>query len=144
MKTSVVSGPVMWEGWVITRKERISLRNKRIEAKCNTKLLGEGKGKLWTTIRDDFIVESKAEVYFVEKEGGYPLAVMVVFVGQRITSLVRPWLTTTSHKSKPEETERLMMTSQEISWKGCEVWDLIGVSGGMVRCVLDLFCWNVI
>ena len=27
---------------------------------------------MWTTIRDDFVVESKAKVYFVEKEGGHP------------------------------------------------------------------------
>ena len=38
-----------------------------------SKLLGKGRGKLWATIRDDLVVESEAEVYFVEKEGCYPL-----------------------------------------------------------------------
>ena len=36
MKTSGVGRPMMWNGWVIMRKEKISLRNKRIGAKCNT------------------------------------------------------------------------------------------------------------
>ena len=32
---------------------------------------GKGRGKLWTTIGDDFVVESKTEVYFVKEKGGY-------------------------------------------------------------------------
>ena len=34
---------------------------------------GEGRGKLWTTIRDNFIIEPEAQIDFVEKEGCYPL-----------------------------------------------------------------------
>ena len=36
--------------------------------------LGERGGELWTTIRDDFVVESKAKVDFMEKEGGHPFS----------------------------------------------------------------------
>ena len=38
------------------------------------KLFGEGGGKLWATIGDDFVVEPKVEVYFVEEEGSYPFS----------------------------------------------------------------------
>ena len=38
------------------------------------KLLGEGGHELWSTIRDNFIVESKMQVDFVEKETGYPFS----------------------------------------------------------------------
>ena len=38
------------------------------------KLLSEGKGKLWATIRDDLVVEPELEVYLMEKEGSYPLS----------------------------------------------------------------------
>ena len=34
------------------------------------KFFGKGRGKLWTMIRDDLVVESKVEVDLVEKEGG--------------------------------------------------------------------------
>ena len=36
------------------------------------KFFGEGRGELWTMIRDNLVVESKAEVDLVEKEGGNP------------------------------------------------------------------------
>ena len=39
-----------------------------------SKLLGEGRSKLWALIQDDLIVEAESEVYFVEKEGCYPLS----------------------------------------------------------------------
>ena len=29
---------------------------------------------MWATIRDDFVIEPKAEVYFVEEESGYPFS----------------------------------------------------------------------
>ena len=37
-----------------------------------SKLLGKGRCELWTLIGDDLIVQSEAQVNFVEKEGGYP------------------------------------------------------------------------
>ena len=36
IKTSGVSRPITWDGWVITRKEKISPEEKRIGGKCNT------------------------------------------------------------------------------------------------------------
>ena len=38
-----------------------------------SEFLGEGGCKLGPSIRDNFVVESEAQVDFVEKEGGYPL-----------------------------------------------------------------------
>ena len=35
-----------------------------------SEFFGKGGGKLWTVIRDNLIIESKAEVDLVEKEGG--------------------------------------------------------------------------
>ena len=39
-----------------------------------SKLLGKGRGELWAMIRDDFVVEPKIKVYFVEEKGGYPFS----------------------------------------------------------------------
>ena len=36
------------------------------------KLFGEDGGELWAMIRDDFIVEPEAKVYFMEEKGDYP------------------------------------------------------------------------
>ena len=83
------------------------------------------------------------EVDLVEKEGSYPSAVIDFFVEQRIILFIRPWLTITSKESKSEEGGRSVIRSQETCWKGHKVWDLIGVSGGMVGWVFDLFCWHV-
>ena len=69
-----------------------------------------------------------------------PSAVMDFLVGQRITPLVSPWLTTTRRESKDEEMERSMMRAQEICWKGQVQEDLIEVRGGMVGQVFALFC----
>ena len=66
--------------------------------------------------------------------------VMVFLVGQRITPLVRLWSTTTSKESKPEEEGRSVIRLQKTCWKGQDMRDLIGVSGGIVGCVFDLFC----
>ena len=46
----------------------------------------------------------------------------------------------TSKELKPEEIGRLVIRLQETCWKGQDVWDLIGVNGGTVECVFDLFC----
>ena len=43
----------------------------KIVVKEFPKFLGEGGGELWTSIRDDLVVESEAEVYFVEEKSGY-------------------------------------------------------------------------
>ena len=69
-----------------------------------------------------------------------PSVVIIFLIGQRITPFVRPWLTTTNKESKPEEVGRSVIRSQETCWNGREAWDLIGVSGGTVGCVINLFC----
>ena len=72
-----------------------------------------------------------------------PSAVIVFFVGQRITSLVCPWLTITKRESKLADDERSVMRSQDICWKGHVAMEWIGVRGGTMRCMLDLFCWQM-
>ena len=37
-----------------------------------SKPLGEGRGKLWSSVRDNFVIEAKAKVNFIEEEGGNP------------------------------------------------------------------------
>ena len=37
-----------------------------------SKLSSKEGYELGASIRDDFVIEAKVEVYFVEKEGGYP------------------------------------------------------------------------
>ena len=44
-----------------------------------------------------------------------PLAVTFFFVGQRITPLVSPWLTTTKRESKPVEEGRLVISVENYS-----------------------------
>ena len=77
-----------------------------------------------------------------KKREAIPSAVTDFLVGQRITPLVSPWSTTTRRESKSEEAGRLVIRSQEICWKGREAMDLMGDKGGMVGCVLTLFCWQ--
>ena len=36
------------------------------------KFLGKGRGELWATIRDYFVIEPETEVYFVKKRGQLP------------------------------------------------------------------------
>ena len=69
-------------------------------------------------IRYDFVIETEAEVHFVEKNTATPLVVMVFFVAQRITPLVSPWSTTTKRESKLEDGGRSVIRSQEICWNG--------------------------
>ena len=79
----------------------------------------------------------------MEKREAIPSVVTDFLVGQRITPLVSPWSTTTRRESKPKETGRSVMRSQEVCWKGREAMDLMGDKGGIVGCVLTLFCWQV-
>ena len=48
-----------------------------------------------------------------KKREAIPSVVTVFFVGQRIIPLLRPWSTMTKRESKPEETGRSVMRSQE-------------------------------
>ena len=72
-----------------------------------------------------------------------PSVVIVLLVGQRITPLVSPWLTMTRSESKPAERGRFVMRLQEICWKGQVVVEQMGVRGGRVGYLLDLFCWQI-
>ena len=69
-----------------------------------------------------------------------PSAVIVFFVGHRITPLLSPWSTTTNKESKPFEIGRLVMRSYEIYLKGSVSLEIIGFKGGIVGWVLVLFC----
>ena len=68
---------------------------------------------------------------------------MVFLVGQRITPLVRPWLTITRSESKSEERGRSVIRSQEICWNRQVEVEQMGVRGGTVGCMLDLLCWHI-
>ena len=68
---------------------------------------------------------------------------IVLEQGARITPFVRPWSTMTITESKPEKRGRSVMRLIESCLKGRESEDEIGQSGGMVGCVLTLFCWQV-
>ena len=35
-----------------------------------SELLGKGRGKLWSSVRDNFVIEAKAKVNFIEEEDG--------------------------------------------------------------------------
>ena len=74
-----------------------------------------------------------------KKKEVIPVAVMVLLVGHRITSLVSPWSTMTRRELKPPEGERLVIKSQESCWNGQEAKDLMGISRGTIVWVLALF-----
>ena len=50
----------------------------------------------------------------------------------------------TRSESKLVEREKSVMRSQEICWNGQVVAERMEVRGGMVGCVLDLFCWQIV
>ena len=78
-----------------------------------SEFMSEGGSELGASVRDDFVVEAEAKVYFVEKECGNAFGSDIFFVGQRITPLVSPWSTTTKRESKPAAEGRLVIRSQE-------------------------------
>ena len=51
----------------------ISSREGEVIVKEFLKFFGEGRCKLWASIRDDLVIEPKVQVDFVEKEGCHPL-----------------------------------------------------------------------
>lgn len=51
---------------------------------------------------------------FVKKRVVMPSAVIVFFIGQKITPLISPWLTMTKRESKPLEGRRSVIRLQEI------------------------------
>ena len=69
-----------------------------------------------------------------------PSAVMVFFVGHRITPLLSPWSTMTNKESNPFEVGRLVMRSYDICLNGSVSLEMIGFRGSIVRWVLILFC----
>ena len=52
------------------RLRMVGSGEERIVVEEFSEFFGKGGGKLWTVIRDNLIIESKAEVDLVEKEGG--------------------------------------------------------------------------
>ena len=50
----------------------VGSREGKVIVKEFSKFFGKGRGKLWTTIRNDLVVEPKVEVDFIEKESGDP------------------------------------------------------------------------
>ena len=69
-----------------------------------------------------------------------PLAVMVFFVGHRITPLLSPWSTMTSNESKLFEVGRSVMRLYGICLNGNVSLEMIRFRGGTVGWVLVLFC----
>ena len=47
-------------------------REGKVIVKKFSKFFGEGRGKLWATIRDDLVIEPEMEIDLVEKKGGNP------------------------------------------------------------------------
>ena len=95
-----------------------------------------------SSIGDYFVVKTKTEEDFIKKRLVIPSTVMDFLVGQRITPLVRPWLTKTRSELKPAERGRSVIRLQEICWNGQVEVERKGVRDGMVGCVLDLLCWQ--
>ena len=61
-----------------------------------------------------------------------PAESTVLAQGARITSLLRPWSTTTMTESRPLTGERLVMGSTERFWKGWDPLKARGVIAGTV------------
>ena len=57
--------------------------------------------KLRSSIRDDLSKGLKWAYNFQKMMAAIPSAMMLFFVGHRITPLLRPWLTMTKRASKP-------------------------------------------
>ena len=80
-------------------------------------------------------------VHVVEEELTVPLAVMVLLQGHKIIPFIRPWSTMTIIESYPWDLGKSVIKSIDIWAKGLLVGDpLIGIKGGLVRCLLILDC----
>ena len=69
-----------------------------------------------------------------------PIASTVLLQGIKITPFIRPWSTMTIKESKLSHSGRSAMKSVVTNEKGHVTSDLIGDSGGVVRCVLTFIC----
>ena len=60
--------------YLTIRLRAVGSGEEKVIVKELVKFFGEGGCELWTTIRDDLVVESKVEVDFMEKEGSHPFS----------------------------------------------------------------------
>ena len=106
------------------------------------KFFGKGRGKLWTMIRDDLVVESKVEVDLVEKEGGNSFCSDCFLGGAENYPLSKPMV---DHDQKRVKARGGWKVSDEITrdlLKGSRDKGPDGVRGGTVGWVFNLFCWQ--
>ena len=83
-----------------------------------SKFTSEGRGKLRTMVRNDFVKKSETKEDFVEEKGGNPFGGDGFLHREENYPLVSPWSTITRRESKPEEMGRSVMRLQEICWNG--------------------------
>ena len=95
-------------------------------------------------IRDDLVIETKSFKDFGEEQGSNSRGVKGFLGRAENYPLSKPMVNHNQKGSKPSERGRSVIRSQEICWNRQEQEDRIGRSGGQDRCVLTLFCWQVV
>ena len=107
------------------------------------KFLSECRGKLWTSVRDKGIVETKAFKDMGKEKLGNAGSIDVFGAGSEDYPFVRPWSTTTIKESWLADGGRSVMRSMESCWNGRDEEEGMGDKGGHVGWWFTLFCWHM-
>ena len=85
----------------------VGSREEKVIIKEFPKFFGKGRGKLWTTIRDDLVVKPKVEVDLVEKEGGDPFCSDRFLGGAENYPLCKPMVNHNQERVKAREDQKV-------------------------------------
>ena len=102
----------------------------------------EGQGKLWSSIRDYFGVETELRKNIGEEKLGHSFGVNVFCAGAINYPFVRPWSTTTMTESCPWELGSPVMRSTDMEEKEIGFSTAKGESLGTVGWVFTLAAWQ--
>ena len=93
-------------------------------------------------VGDYFVVKTKAKEGFMEEQVGNSFCGDSFLGRAENHPLSKPMVNHDQKGVKAGREGRSVIKLQEICWKGWMEVKRIGVRGGTVGCVLDLFCWQ--
>jgi len=110
----------------------VGSRKSNVIGKESGQFLCKGRGKLWTMVQDDFVVETKAGEDIFEKQSSNTSGIDGFGTRDENHPLYKPMVDHDQNRVKLEESRRSMIISQEICWNRWEAENKMGLSPGTV------------